>query len=202
MLVTLVLSMAAPAYAQLCTGSLPFDMARTRARGDVLFTTDMHVFGIALSQGFGTNLFASGGLLLQTESGVGESETNKGFYLTGGGEWPVDSDKKIMACPVVTVARVSFGGGSDTMLNFAGYAGFEAYANGNTRIIPFGGVSLSNNKVSFEGFDSSSSTYLNIHLGGGILINQIVSFAPQFVIPLNSDVADNSFLVTVIVKIK
>jgi hypothetical protein len=202
MLATVVLLFAAPARAQICLGSLPFDQAQTRVRGDLLFTTDMHVFGVALSQGFATNLFASAGLLLQTESGAGESETNTGFYLTGGGEWAVDSDKKFHACPVVTLAHVSFGGGSDTMLNIGGNVGFEAYSTGNTKIIPFGGVSFSNNKVSFEDFDSSSSSYLNIHLAVGFNINNTVSVAPQVVIPINSDVADNSFLVTAIVKIR
>jgi len=198
--VTCALLWSATARAQTCLGALPFDKGQTRLRGDALFTTDVHVFGIGVSQGFQNNLFAGGGLLLQTFSGGGD--TDKGFYVSGGGEWPLDiSAKKFAWCPVVTLGRVSFPGGSNTMFNIGGDLGFEAFSSGNAKIVPSGGLSISRESIGIDNFGSSSTTYLNIHLAAGLVVNDVLSVVPQFVIPVHSDVVDNSFLVTVIVRI-
>jgi hypothetical protein len=197
--VTCALMWGASASAQTCIGALPFEKAQTRIRGDALFETDVHVFGVGLSQGIGDNLFAGGGLLLQTFTGGGD--TDKGFYVSGGGEWALDSEKKFTVCPVATVARVSFSGGSNTMFNFGGNVGFEAFSSGNARIVPSGGVSFSRESIGVDEFGSSATNYLNIHAAVGLVVNQLLSVVPQIVIPLSSDVVDNSFLLTVVVRV-
>jgi hypothetical protein len=203
LLVTCALLWSATARAQTCLGALPFDKAQTRVRGDALFTTDIHVFGIGVEQGFQKNLFAGGGLLLQTFSGGGD--TDKGFYVTGGGEWPLDISAKSLSnfsvCPVVTLGRVSFPGGTNTMFNIGGDVGFEAFSSGNAKIVPSAGLSISRESIGVDEFGSSSTTYLNIHVAAGLVVNNVLSVVPQFVIPVHSDVVDNSFLVTVIVRI-
>ena len=158
-----------PAYAQTCLGALPFEKAQTRIRGDAVFTTDVHVYGVGVSQGIQNNLFVGGGLLLQTFSGGGD--TDKGFYVSGGGELPLDSARTFTVCPVVTVGRVSFAGGSNTMFNIGGDVGVEAFSSGNAKIVPSGGLSLSRESIGVDAFGSSSETYLNLHAAVGLVID-------------------------------
>lgn len=186
------------AMAQTCIGASPLAEGQTRFRGDAIFTSDNRVFGVGAVRGF-EKFFGGGGLLLHSFSGDGG--VNLGFYGAGGRELPLGNGSKYSVCPVVTLARVSFEGGSNLLFNVAGNVGFEVPTTGTTKIFPTFGASISHESIGNTFGGSFGETFLNLHLGVGLILNEKVSLVPNLVLPIGSDLVDPSFGVTVNLKL-
>ena len=198
MLLVLMLLWITPANAQTCLGTLSFDQAKTRVRADALFTTDNHVFAVGLSKG-SPNLFGSGGLLIHSFSGGGG--TNLGFFGSVGKELSNSAGKKYSVCPLATVARVSFDGGSNLLINVGGSVGFDMPTSGTTKVVPTAAVSISHERIGEPFGGSFSETFLNIQGGVGLIFNEKMSLQPQVIIPIGSDFVDPTFAIDFILKV-
>lgn len=197
--VVLVLVSIAPAYGQICTGNLPYDVAPRRIGGDVGFSANTLVLGGGYSRTF-DRFFGTGGVFYQNVHDIGGAF---GVVGSAGTERRVGADEKFALCPIGSLLLVwgpepAIDTGLFTFgLDIGASVGFEAARRGTTVIVPKFGASLSMLRTKFGGnFDVSfTDTFLTLQAGVGFLLNDRMSVVPTIRIPVGADTGETLFSV-------
>jgi hypothetical protein len=191
---------ATVADAQLCAGAPSFTAGKLQVGGQLVSNDDYSSYGIGLNLGTARGLYGGGQLANNDYDFVEES----GMWIgaSGGYQMPV-SAQGFQICPV---AALGFGmgpddiGGSGTDMSVRQFSagaiiGKVVHREGNFQIIPSGGLSIVNTKVTMENggvSDDESDTFFSLDLGAGFLFNQVWAIHPMLSLPFGDDGRDES----------
>ena len=186
----------APAYGQVCGGGVSFAKQPYQLNASLLTNDGGKLYTMGGGVGSGV-WWGQGGLNFTTFDGV--NGTAKGLFITGGGDFAVDSDKKIYACPILSIAHSGALGnleGSSNLVTFGGSVGFIATKADSVTIIPTGALFLHHESFSFpiSTFNSSENSG-SLQLGVGFIVNERMALVPGFVVPFGQNGGKNSFSV-------
>jgi hypothetical protein len=191
---------AVPAHAQLCAGAAPYTTGRMQVGGQLVSNGDYSSYGVGLNLGTARGMWAGAQIANNDYDFVNESGTWIG--VSGGFQTrPARSGYQI--CPV---AAIGFGLGPDdiggsgvdmSVRQFSGGAiiGKVAHREGNFQIIPTGGLSIINQKVTLESqgvSDDASDTFFSLDVGAGFVVNTVWTIRPMISIPFGGDGQDES----------
>jgi hypothetical protein len=191
---------ALPADAQLCAGTASFSAGRMQAAGQVVSNDDYSSYGVGLSLGNPRGLYYGAQIGNNDYDFLDES----GLWLGASGGYQLRPAKQgFQICPVMALG---FGlgpdniGGSDADMSTRQFSagaiiGIVAHRDGNFQIVPTGGLSVVNQKVTLEssfGSADESDTFMALDLGAGFLINSVWTIRPMLSIPLGGDGRDES----------
>lgn len=190
------LAWIAPAYGQVCAGGASFAQQPYQVNASLLTNDGGKVF--TLGAGLGKDVWwGQGGLSFTSFDGV--DGTANGFFITGGGEYAVDSDKKISACPIVSVDHsggVNDFDGSSNLISFGGSVGYTANKTDSLTVIPTGGLFLhhqSFNSPISNAFDASDN-FASLQIAVGLLFSEErFALIPGVVLPIGEEGGKNSF---------
>jgi len=193
-----------PAGAQTCGGApsfmnapYQFDLGLSFAEGTKTITG---LVGIGADP-----FFVQAGVERQSFDDVDESA--KGFVLQAGGDFALDSDKKIYACPVVNFAHLSgpnFPGVdiSSNDIGFGGAVGFIAAKSGQLTVIPPAGLSIQHTSVSGETKVAGTSISVSngdsfgiFDFGAGLLFNDRMALIPTIAVPFGLEGSETAFTI-------
>jgi hypothetical protein len=192
---------ALPADAQLCAGTAPFTTGRMQAGGQLVSNDDYSSYGVGLTLGNARGLYGGAQLANNNYDFVDESGLWIGF---GGGYQMRPAKQGFQICPV---ARIGLGmgpndiGGSGTdmsvrELSAGAIIGKVAYREPNFQIIPTGGLSIVNTKVSLDSQGASadvSDTFFALDFGAGFLLSSVWTIRPMLSLPMGADDRDASY---------
>lgn len=191
---------ALPANAQLCAGAASFTSGRMQAGGQLVSNDAYSSYGVGLNVGNARGLYGGAQLANNDYDFLEES----GMWIGLGGGYQLRPAKAgFQICPVATLG-IGLGpddiGGSGTDMSARQFTagaliGFVAHREGNFQIIPTGGLSLVNSKVTLSsaaGDADESETFFSLDLGAGFLINQVWTIRPMLTLPFGDDGRDES----------
>ena len=191
---------ALPLDAQLCAGTASFTTGRMQAGGQFLSNDDYSSYGVGLAVGNARGLYGGVQLANNDYDFVNESGLAVGV---GGGYQMRPAKQGFQICPVASMV-IGLGpdniGGSNTdmstfQLSAGALIGLVAHRSGNMQIIPTGGLSLVNQKVTLSapgGSADDSETFFAIDLGAGLVFNQVWTIRPMLSLPMGADNREES----------
>ena len=191
---------ALPAEAQLCAGAASYTTGRMQVGGQVLTNDDYSSYGVGLN--FGTARgFWGGPHIANNDYDFGQES---GLVIGGSGGYQLRPAKQgFQICPV---ASISFGlgpdniGGSETDMSAREFSagaiiGMVAHRDRDFHIIPTGGPSIVNSKVTMDspgGSADVSDTFFALNLGAGVVFNSVWTIRPMLSLPFSADGRDES----------
>ncbi|MGQ0713117.1 MAG: hypothetical protein ACT4PJ_05225 [Gemmatimonadaceae bacterium] len=192
---------ALPADAQLCAGAASYTTGRMQVGGQLVSNDAYSSYGVGLNVGTARGLYGGAQLASNDYDFFDESGVWVGF---GGGYQMPPAKAGFQICPVATLG---FGlgpdniGGSETdmsvrQLTAGAIVGMIAHRAPNFQIIPTGGLSLVNYKLTLDtpfGEVDETETFFALDLGAGFLINSVWTIRPMLSIPFGDDGRDESF---------
>jgi hypothetical protein len=196
----LALAAASTADAQLCAGTASFTTGKMQVAGQMLSNDDYSSYGIGFNLGTARGLFGGAQIGNNDYDFVDES----GLWLGAGGGYQMRPARQgFQICPV---ASFNFGmgpddiGGTGTDMSARQFSagaiiGMVAHRAQNFQIIPTGGLSIVNWKVTLDspgGSADESDTFFALDLGAGFLFNQVWTIRPMLSIPFGADGRDES----------
>jgi hypothetical protein len=198
------------ASAQLCAGTAPFSAGPVRLAAIAQFPKDAKTFNGELALGATNGAF--GGVYVGRTSlnDVDETLTNYGGHI--GFAAPVDQAKKVELCPMALVDRATaefdtgFGVGdvSATAYGLGFGVGGLASTSPTFDFVPFASVAYykATTKATFAGTtDKTSDDFGILTLGGGFVLNKVVTLQPNVAIPFGIDNEDPAFGITIAINI-
>lgn len=186
---------ALPANAQLCAGAAPFTTGRMQAGGQIISNDDYSSYGVGLNFGKSRGLYGGPQLANNNYDFLDES----GLWIGAAGGYQLRPAKQgFQICPV---ARFGLGlgpndiGGSGTDMSMREFAagaiiGMVAYRETNFQIIPTGGLSMVNQKVTMSNGGNSadeSDTFFALDLGAGFVLSSVWTIKPMISIPMGGE---------------
>jgi hypothetical protein len=192
---------ALPLDAQLCAGTASFTTGRMQAGGQFLSNDDYSSYGVGLAVGNARGLYGGVQLANNDYDFVNES----GLAIGVGGGYQLRPAKQgFQICPVASMV-IGLGpdniGGSNTDMSTFQFSagaliGMVAHRSGNLQIIPTGGLSIVNSKVTISAPGGNnaedSETYFGIDLGAGLVFNQVWTIRPMLSLPMGADNREES----------
>ena len=200
---------AASANAQTCTGGVPFGTARFQVGGDGAFSSNSHSFFAGAGAGNATYWGRAGVQF----TGFSQSDSSaKGVIGSAGAEYPVDSQKRVYVCPMVTVFHLwgpnyDISTSSSTVFSLGGGVGFVAANTGQATIVPTFGLRfdhISSSSDFTEPFAitySASTSYGDATFGAGIILNDRMAIIPLILVPFHYAQGETVFSVLFAAKI-
>jgi hypothetical protein len=199
-LVAFSLLAALPADAQLCAGTAPYTAGRMQVGGQLVSNDDYSSYGVGMNLGNARGLYGGAQIANNDYDFIEESGVWIGF---GGGYQTRPAKQGFQICPV---AAIGFGlgpddiGGSGTdmsvrQLSAGAIIGKVAHRTSNFQIIPTGGLSIVNSKVTLDspGGDADvSDTFFSLDIGAGFLVNSVWTIRPMISLPFGDDGRDES----------
>lgn len=191
---------ALPAHAQLCAGTASYTTGRMQVGGQFVSNDDYSSYGVGLAMGNARGLYGGVQLANNDYDFVNESGLAIGV---GGGYQMRPAKQGFQICPVASLV-IGLGpdniGGSNTDMStfqFSGGAiiGMVAHRSGNFQLIPTGGLSMVNSKVTLSapgGNVDDSETFFAIDLGAGLVFNSVWTIRPMLSLPMGADNREES----------
>jgi hypothetical protein len=191
---------ALPAEAQLCAGAAPFTAGRMQVGGSLTTNDDYSSYGLGLNWGTARGFWGGPQIANNDYDFFNES----GLWIGGSGGYQLRPARKgYQICPV---ASLGFGlgpdniGGSETDMSVRQFSagaiiGMVAHRDRDFHIIPTGGLSIVNTKVTLEASGASedvTDTFFALDLGAGIVFNSVWTIRPMLSIPFGDDGRDES----------
>lgn len=191
---------ALPADAQLCAGTAPYTAGRMQVGGQLVSNDDYSSYGVGLNLGNARGLYGGAQIANNDYDFVEESGLWIGF---GGGYQTRPAKQGFQICPV---AAIGFGmgpddiGGSGTDMSVRQFSagaiiGKVAHRTSTFQIIPTGGLSIVNAKVTMDspaGSADVSDTFFSLDFGAGFLVNSVWTIRPMISLPFGDDGRDES----------
>jgi hypothetical protein len=171
-----------------------------QAGGQLVSNDDYSSYGAGLNFGTARGLYGGAQIANNDYDFIDES----GLWIGAGGGYQMRPAKAgFQICPV---AAIGFGlgpddiGGSGTDMSVRQFSagaiiGMVAHRTRNFRIIPTGGLSIVNAKVTLDspaGSADASDTFFALDLGAGFLFNSVWTIRPMLSIPFGDDGRDES----------
>lgn len=197
-----VLLAASTANAQLCAGAASYASGKMQVGGQ--FTDvgdDYSSYGVGLNFGKRTGLYGGGSIGNNDYEFLDES----GLWIGAGGGYQLQPMRNgAQICPVVSL-NLGMGpndiGGTGTDMSARQFAagatvGMVAHRTPTFQIIPTGGLSIVNWKITLDGPGGSadeSDTFFALDLGAGFVFNSVWTIRPMLSIPFGDDGRDESF---------
>ncbi len=192
---------ALPAHAQLCAGTASYTTGRMQVGGQFLSNDDYSSYGVGLNVGNARGLYGGVHLANNDYDFVDES----GLAIGVGGGYQLRPAKQgFQICPVaamtIGLGPDNIGGSNTDMSTFQFSAGaligLVAHRSGNMQIIPTGGLSVVNSKVTISapGGDplEDSETFFALDLGAGLVFNSVWTIRPMLSLPMGADNREES----------
>ena len=191
---------ALPVSAQLCAGTASFTTGRMQAGGQLVSNDDYSSYGVGLNVGNARGLYGGAQIGNNDYDFIQES----GLWVGASGGYQLRPAKQgFQVCPVMALGLGlgpdNIGGGDSDMsvrqFSAGAIIGMVAHRAGNFRILPTGGLSIVNQKVSLStpaGSADESDTYFALDLGAGFLLNSVWTIRPMLSIPLGGDGREES----------
>jgi hypothetical protein len=191
---------ALPLDAQLCAGTASFTTGRMQAGGQVVSNDDYSSYGVGLNLGNARGVYGGAQLANNDYDFLEES----GLWIgLGGGYQTRPSKQGFQICPVVALGfglgpNDIAGSGTDmSVRQFSAGAiiGKVAHRDGNFQIIPTGGLSIVNSKVTLDnagGSADESETFFALDLGAGLIFNSVWTIRPMLSLPFGADDREES----------
>jgi Outer membrane protein beta-barrel domain len=191
---------ALPADAQLCAGAAPYTTGRMQVGGQLVSNDDYSSYGVGLNFGTARGLYGGPQIANNDYDFVEES----GLWIGGSGGYQLRPSRKgFQICPV---ASLGFGlgpdniGGSDADMSVRQFSagaiiGMIAHRDKDFQIIPTGGLSIVNSKVSVEAggvSDDVTDTFFSLDIGAGVVFNSVWTIKPMLSLPFGDDGRDES----------
>ena len=188
-----------PARAQVCAGGASYANPYQAGAG-ISTASDVKISSIGGGLG-GPVWFGQAGLQFTSFSGAG---TAKGFFVTLGGDFVTDQDKKLHLCPLFDVSRsgsavsVPNVDSSSTQFSFGGSAGYTLTKLDAASVVPTLGffvhrASFSTKVAGVPVTGDTGETYETIQLGVGFVFNDKIALVPSIILPFGVDGGENSF---------
>jgi hypothetical protein len=191
---------ALPADAQLCAGTAAYTTGRMQVGGQLVSNDDYSSYGVGMNIGNARGLYGGAQIANNDYDFIDESGLWIGF---GGGYQTRPAKEGFQICPV---AALGFGlgpddiGGSGTDMSVRQFlagaiVGMVAHRARNFQIIPTGGLSIVNSKVTLDspgGSADESETFFALDLGAGFLVNSVWTIRPMLSIPFGADGRDET----------
>ena len=191
---------ALPADAQLCAGAAPYTRGRMQLGGQLVSNNDYSSYGIGLNFGTARGFYGGPQIANNNYDFINES----GLWIGGSGGYqtrPARSGYQI--CPVAAIGfgmgPDNIGGGNTDMsvrqVSAGAIIGKVAHRDRDFQIIPTGGLSIVNSKVTLDspgGSADESDTFFALDLGAGFLVNSVWTIRPMLSIPFGGDGRDES----------
>jgi len=189
---------ASSANAQLCAGAAPYTTGRMQVGGSMMTSDDYSSYGIGLNLGTARSFWGGAHIGNNDYDFVDES----GMVIGASGGYQMRPARAgFQICPV---AALSFGMGPDDIagsgtdmsarqLSAGAIIGMVAHRGTNFQIIPSGGLSIVNYKISLEGPGGSgdeSDTFFQLDLGAGFVLNSVWTLRPMLSLPFGDDGRD------------
>jgi hypothetical protein len=192
---------ALPAHAQLCAGTASYTTGRMQVGGQFVSNDAYSSYGVGLNVGNARGVYGGVQLANNDYDFVDES----GLVIGVGGGYQMRPAKQgFQICPVAAL-HIGLGpddiGGSNTDMSTFQFSagaliGMVAHRSGNLQIIPTGGLSITNSKVTLSapGGENAedSETYLGIDLGAGLVFNSVWTIRPMLSLPMGADNREES----------
>lgn len=191
---------ALPAHAQLCAGTASYTTGRMQAGGQLVSNDDYSSYGVGMNVGNARGLYGGVQLAKNSYDFIDESGLSVGV---GGGYQMRPAKQGFQICPVAALG-IGLGpdniGGSDTDMSTFQFSagaliGMVAHRSGNFQIIPTGGLSLVNSKVTLSapgGNVDDSETFFALDLGAGLIFNSVWTIRPMLSLPMGADNREES----------
>jgi hypothetical protein len=194
------LLVALPAHAQLCAGTASFTTGKMQLGGQLVSNDDYSSYGVGLNLGNARGLYGGAQIANNDYDFIEES----GLWIgLGGGYQTRPAKAGYQICPVATIG---FGLGPDDIagsgtdmsvrqLSAGAIIGKVAHRTRDFQIIPTGGLSIVNSKVTLDspaGSADESETFFALDLGAGFLVNSVWTIRPMLSIPFGADGRDES----------
>ena len=192
---------ALPANAQLCAGTASFTTGRMQVGGQFLSNDDYSSYGVGLNLGNAHGLYGGVAVANNDYDFIDESGVVIGV---GGGYQMRPAKQGFQICPVASLA-IGLGpdniGGSNTDMSTRQFSagaliGMVAHRSGNFQLIPTGGLSIVNSKVTISAPGGNnaddSESYLALDLGAGLVFNSVWTIRPMLNLPMGADNREES----------
>jgi hypothetical protein len=191
---------ALPADAQLCAGAASFTTGRMQVGGQLVDNDGYSSYGVGLNWGTARGFYGGPQIANNDYNGIDES----GLWIGGSGGYQLRPARKgYQICPV---AAIGFGlgpdniAGSDADMSVRQFSagaiiGMVAHRDRDFHIIPTGGLSIVNTKVTIDGPGGSaddSETFFALDLGAGVVFNSVWTIRPMLSIPFGDEGRDES----------
>jgi hypothetical protein len=191
---------ALPADAQLCAGAASFTTGRMQVGGQLVSNDGYSSYGVGLNVGTARGLWGGGQIANNDYDFVDES----GLWIGMGGGYQLRPARKgFQICPV---AAIGFGLGPDNIggsgvdmsvrqFSAGAIIGMVAHRDPDFQIIPTGGLSIVNTKVSLESggvSDDVTDTFFALDIGAGVVFNSVWTIRPMLSLPFGDDGRDES----------
>ena len=188
------------ADAQLCAGTASFTAGRMQVGGQLVSNDDYSSYGAGLALGNARGVYGGAQIANNDYDFLEES----GLWIGLGGGYQTRPTKQgFQICPVVALG---FGmgpddiGGSGTdmsvrQLSAGAIIGKVAHRTSSFQIIPTGGLSIVNAKVTMDspaGSADASDTFFALDFGAGFLLNSVWTIRPMVSLPFGDDGRDES----------
>ena len=192
---------ALPANAQLCAGTASYTTGRMQVGGTFLSNDDYSSYGVGVNVGNARGLYGGIAVANNDYDFIDES----GVVIGVGGGYQLRPAKQgFQICPVAQLA-IGLGpdniGGSNTDMSTFQFSagaliGMVAHRSGTFQLIPTGGVSIVNSKVTLSAPGGNnaddSETYLALDLGAGLVFNSQWTIRPMLSLPMGADNREES----------
>ena len=197
----LSLIVVSTANAQLCNGTASYTTGKMQVGGQLVSNNDYSSYGIGLNFGQARGLYGGGQIANNDYDFVDES----GLWIGASGGYQMQPTRSgFQVCPV---AALGFGmgpddiGGTGTDMSVRQFSagaviGKVAHRAPNFQIIPTGGLSIVNSKVTLEQGGASADetdTFFALDVGAGFLFNSVWTIRPMLSLPFGDDGRDESF---------
>jgi hypothetical protein len=191
---------ASSADAQLCAGGAPYTTGRMQAGAQVASNDDYSSYGVGLNFGTARGLYGGAQIANNDYDFLDES----GLWIGAGGGYQMrPATKGFQICPV---AAIGLGMGPDDIagsgtdmsvrqFSAGAIVGMVAHRARNFQIIPTGGLSIINTKMTLDapgGSADESDTFVSLDVGAGFLFNSVWVIRPMLSIPFGDDGRDES----------
>jgi hypothetical protein len=187
--------------AQLCAGTAPFTTGRMQFGGQLVSNNDYSSYGVGANLGNARGVYGGAQIANNDYDSVNES----GLWIgLGGGYQTRPAKAGYQICPVAAIGvglgPDNIGNGSTDMsvrqLSAGAIIGKVAHRTRDFQIIPTGGLSIVNSKVTVGSADVSD-TFFALDLGAGFLVNSVWTIRPMLSIPFGDDGRDESLVLGV-----
>lgn len=191
---------ALPVDAQLCAGTASYTTGRMQVGGQLVSNDDYSSYGVGLNFGKARGLYGGPQIANNDYDFIDES----GLWIGASGGYQTRPAKEgYQICPVAAIG-LGLGpddiGGSGVDMSVREFSagaiiGKVAHREGSFQIIPTGGLSIVNTKVTMDspaGSEDVSDTFFALSVGAGFLVNSVWTIRPMLSIPFGDDGRDES----------
>jgi hypothetical protein len=201
--VAVLLAASTSSGAQMCVGSASFAAGPVRVAADARFGDNVKGFGANVAFGAPQNFWVTGEVTKVDYDDVSESATV--FGATGGYSMPMNPEKTIEFCPVVSFnyqtgpnfsSVLGKADISDRAFGLGGSFGGVASTSPSFDFIPFAGGQfvMDRGTVKINGSSTSDSQNFGvISVGAGFVLNKTVTIRPIAEFPVGLDGAKPSY---------